>query len=321
MRARHLVAVVATTAVGAALAPSSSAAATQELAGLTVVRADRSGSAELVLRRDAVLRLAPDGSSPDVRLDGGGRLVVLTLTLRQDGASTDGLTLVRVRRDGRSVTRSWVSGTAYPRPEPCDDATVWARLPMLPTPVAAGCPAAPTPTHVVIHQGRYHLRVLTDGAPVTGTVRLRGVPGTGTVGVTRTLASGVVDLAQRDELGGRVSRWESSLAVPTAAEGLVSLDAAWAPRPRFAGVTSCRYDAAAPQLPTDHLSNQCPGGHRGAFFGPVLNPLGEDYDPSALNGIGSVQLDPGPQRFGLAASDEAGVTVRSATLGWLARER
>lgn len=316
MHLPRLLAVAALGLTAALVAPAHAATAPQVLRGTTVITADHSGSADLVLYDDAVMHLNPDYTTPDITMTGPGRIIGFGLSLDN---GDDGMGASRYRQGGKTLNVAYAAGTTYPRPAQC--ATyVGVTVPMTVHGVYEGCPADPAPKYTVLHQGHYHLRVLTDGGRVTITLRLRGVAGSAKLRPTKTLASGVQDLQARDDLGGRFVRRETVVSPGVEAEGSINVDATFAPKPIAAGVTTCLYDAAKAQLATDYTTNQCPGGRRGGFGGLILNPTMEDYDPNRLYSLAPVSLTAAPERLGFSAQDEGGVTVHGALLAWMQTE-
>lgn len=302
--------------LAAVLAAPAHATAPQVLRGTTVIIADRSGSADLVLNDDAVMRLNPDYSTPDITMTGPGRIIGFGLTLEN---GNDGLGASRYRRGGKVVNVAYAAGTTYPRPSTCDT-YAGVTIPMTVNGVYAGCPADPAPKYTVLHQGHYHLRVLTDGGRVTITLRLRGVPGSSRLHPTKALRSGVQAVPARDDLAGRFVRRETVAAPGVPAAAVINIDATFAPKPLAAGATACTYDAAKAQLATDYTSTRCPGGRSGGPPGTILNPTLSDYDPNALYSLVSTALAGPPERVGFSAQDEGGVTVHGALLAWLQTE-
>lgn len=315
MHLPRLLAVAALAATAALVAPAH-ATGPQVLRGTTVITADRSGSADLVLYDDAVMRLNSDYTTPDITMTGPGRVIGFSLSLTN---GDDGLGASRYRRAGKVVNVAYAAGTTYPRPAGCDT-YAGVTVPMTVEGVYAGCPADPAPKYTVLHQGRYHLRVLTDGGRVTITLRLRGVPGSAHLRPTRSLRSGVQEVPARDDVAGRFVRRETIVSPGVPAAAVINVDASFAPRPAAAGVTTCLYDAARAPLPTDYTSQQCPGGRRGGFPGVILNPTLSDYDPNALYSLTAAPLSGAPERVGFSAQDEGGVTVHGALLAWLQTE-
>lgn len=316
MHLLRLLAVAALSLTAVLVVPAQGAAGPQVLRGTTVITADRSGSADLVLHDDAVMRLNPDYTTPDITMTGPGRIIGFGLTL--DNGS-DGMGASRYRRAGKVVNVAYAAGTTYPRPSQCDT-YAGVTVPMTVDGLYAGCPADPAPKYTVLHQGRYHLRVLTDGGRVTITLRLRGVPGRAQLHPTRALRSGVQAVPARDDLAGRFVRRETVVAPGVPASAVLNIDATFAPKPLAAGVTTCLYPASKAQLATDYTTRQCPGGRSGGFPGLILNPTMSEYDPNALYSLSGAELTGAPERVGFAAQDEGGVTVHGALLAWIQDE-
>ena len=314
MRPTRVLAGAAALSAALLVVPASAATRPQVMRGVTTIVADRSGVADLVLNDDATLRLRPDGSTPDITMTGGGRIIGFDLGLR---GGEDGLHGTRIFRGGKLVTYTGAAGTTYPRQSQCGTIAGESVDPVTVYGVYEPCPTT-TAKYVVLHQGHYHLTVLADGARVTATIRLRGVPGRSTVRPTKTLASGERSLTALDTVG-TYSRWETRLQLPVNAEVMMNLDATWPKGPLAADVGGCVYPPSQPDAQTDFLPH-CPRGQRAGFFGLLLNPTMGDYPADDLFAIGSTWLDAGPHRLGLYAGSERGVTVRSVTVAWIERE-
>ena len=314
MRTTRVLAGAAALSAALLVVPAGAATPPQVMRGVTTIVADRSGSAELVLNDDATLRLRPDGSTPDITMTGGGRIIGFGLALK---GGDDGLSATRIFRGGKLVTYTGAAGTTYPRPSNCGQVAGTSVVPITVYGVYEPCPPEQA-KYVVLHQGHYHLTLLADGARVTATIRLGGLKGRSTVRTTKTLASGERSLTALETVG-TYSRWETRLQLPEDAEVMMNLDASWSKGPVAADVGGCLYPPSQADAQTDFLPH-CPRGERAGFFGLLLNPLMTDYDPGSLFAVGSTELAAGPHRLGLYAGSERGVTVRSVTLAWIERE-
>lgn len=171
-RSQLLLGAVGVLALGVLVAPvqagTSSATKPVGLAGTTVVRASATSHQLVHVREDAVLRLDSFGgtSFPGYELTGNGQLrglVLLSTTRRQGGTP------------GRML---WLLGGGFCMKRGCtplNGGKVW--------PWSIGFPEIRrnTPTgydwRVTIPQGTYRLYAITDGAPITATLRLQGLTG------------------------------------------------------------------------------------------------------------------------------------------------
>jgi hypothetical protein len=158
MRARRMLALILGAVLVAAAAASSPAAAGPPkrvtLAGVNVVTAARSASMAVWLPRDADVRWFDD-----LLIRGRGRIIAFAL--HRDGGC-DGLVwncTAMLVRYGECPLRA------------CTPAHRGDRIPVV-TPEYVDRPFVGR-----LSAGAYHLHVVTDGAPVTATIRLRGLSG------------------------------------------------------------------------------------------------------------------------------------------------
>lgn len=315
MRSARLL-VAAALALGAlAAVPSVAAPAPARLAGTTTVVATRSGSVDLDLDRDATVRLQKDGRTPDITVSGGGRLVYAALYLKRSSDAGDGLGIVRVTHGTRTSSWTSVSGTYYPRASSCPGSDP---VPASVNGVYEPCtPSTPQARFAVLHQGHYHLRVMTDGAPLTVRITLRGLPGERSVRLTRTLASSVTPLHALDGVADRQVRAEATVRTSRTAWGLLALDTTLAEGATLSDQVFCRY-APGPAGPADY-ADKCPGGEPFSWGGAlVVNPYRRT--PPAFDMVGD-ELTPGTHRVGLSLTDDQGAAFHSGLLGLLEVER
>lgn len=274
-----------------------------ELTALTVVEAGSSGVLDVILPEDAVLDVRRE-ANPDVTLSGSGRFVGIELTRQDDEFDFPSLTTYRQPAflGGQTLTY----GAGSPPPE-CDDELV---------------PGGPLPEQctygeqerIVLLQGHYRLQVLTDGAPLTVTLRLHGLDdGETRVQPTRQLRSlqkTLPPLDARDDkvvtfgatgLSGRASGWVFATA-RLSSDATVEI------------VSQCRrQDAAAP--PPFAYDSRCEGG-RGASSRMTVRAAGQERQ--GWSGfVSSGTSDAPPIGLGGAFTDSGGVTL-GQTLGvWL----
>lgn len=296
---------VALALAGAAVAALPAVAAPEHaLGGTTTLTATRSSSLDVVMDNDAVIRLQPDGSTNDVVLSGPGRMVAFSMAFR--GNASDELTAARTTFAGKQHTDTTVYGTAYPHSTSCGQAD----LPSVPG-VYDGCtPTYRAPKYVVLHQGRYHVRVLTDGGTLTVTLRLHGLRGASALRTSKPLASSVAPLAKLDVIADRYARAQAPITATAASDLIYRVDASEASGARLHTSSVCLY-ASPTTLPTDYAPG-CPMG-----TGTGWNWL--DTSETAHEGYvglgGWDTIAPGAYRFGLGFGTETGVSYRG---GWVA---
>ncbi len=302
MRPLHVTAAAVAVSLLAAVPAGATGSFAQVLAGTTTVTTTRSAATDLVLLRDAVIRFEPDGSTRDISVSGGGRIVGAWLT----GAGSDALAVLRVQVGGHTRTTTDVAGTTYPRPAACTAQQLGAHQ---------LCPPAPVPKYAVLHQGRYRLVVLTDGRPLTVRLSLHGVSGSSRLRVTRHLNSGVRPITALEDPTGRYLRVEAAADVPVDSTGILALDADFTRGTRATAGYACSY-APGPAAPTDYAP-YCPGGTLADQSGLILNPVGYDYDPGVRHRVSTFALSRGNQRIGYGVTDTNPVTFRGGALAWL----
>jgi hypothetical protein len=314
MRPIRVLAVVALGLTAALVVPSHAATkpAPLVLRGDTTITADRTGQADVLLYDDALVKIT-DGSgsmygqpTPDVSMTGKGRLFGFVL----QGVGSDSLSALRYVKDGRAVTQTGANGTFYPEAGNCH--------PVLVDNVNYCSGEATGYKVALVHQGRYHLRVLTDGAPVTITLHLRGVTGRAHYRTSTPLAGGVLSVPALSLTARQYQRFETTLKLPATADVMLNVDAVWSRTPLAAGINWCDYVPGRPALPSDYALS-CPAGQNLTGGYPFVNPQRLDYDPNVMFGLSTTSLDEGSHRVGFSATDSGGVTVRTALVGWLAQ--
>src|SRR5207248_3849909 len=127
---------------------------------------DHSGTARVVLYRDAALSLRV-ADNPDTGVHGAGRFVGLWLVRAQDSnaTNTDYVSVYRLPSFAGSAVRTF--GSRFPTGQ-CTPVGEDVE------PVYWDCSHLPKPREILLHQGHYTVHVVTDGAPVTFTLRLHG---------------------------------------------------------------------------------------------------------------------------------------------------
>jgi len=296
--------VAAAIAAAAAATLPATAAAEHALGGTTTITAARSGSLDVVMNEDAVIRLQPDGTTRDVALRGPGRMVAFSMVFQ--GNAGDELTAVRTTFAGKQHTDTATWGTYYPQSRSCGA----AEPPSVPG-VYEGCtPTNTPPKYVVLHQGRYHVRVLTDGGPLTVTLQLHGLRGSSSLRTSKPLASSVAPIDKLDVIADRYARAQAPVTAATASDLIYRVDASEASGARLHSASECLYDTPT-TMPTDYAPG-CPAGTGGGFsWLDTSETAHSGY--VGLGGWGSVA--PGTYRFGLGIGAETGVSYRG---GWVA---
>jgi hypothetical protein len=276
-----------------------------ELTSSTVVTATHSGYLDVVLPSDATL--SPKfQNNPDIGLSGAGRFVGLWLERQGDPAngSSEGLEVMRLPSFlGGSVL---VSGSAVPQ-------GTCTGVPNDQVALTHDCRYT-DPTALLLHEGNYRLRVLTDGHPLTFTLTLHGLDaGTTEVSPTHSLASGEKALPQRDGLQDKLVTFGTTASVPGNVDGFVMSTVMASSTPVWKEQSVCeRIDSGEP--PALAYGPHCPQGRGGAYSYELV--LGG----RTFGGVGGFASAGGPTGLlGLGGSwgNSDGVTL-GQTLGvWL----
>ncbi len=266
-----------------------------ELTATTVVLATGSGYLDVVLPESA--RLSPRfEANPDVAFSGTGRL--LGLWLRPIDNGQDSLDAVRLPAFVGARTQTY--GTTEPA-SVCKD-----------EPLGGQTCTTPTPTAILLHEGRYRLTVLTDGHPVRVTLRLRGLDaGTTALRPARVLASAQLPLPARESVGDKAVTYGGQGPFSGRLSAFV-VASAKATGTQLDGASACeRRDEGAP--PPYAFNAACPGGVQSSHRFVVAN------GQYGLFGMwfGGVATDTARSSLGGSFTNDAGVTL-GQTLGvWL----
>ncbi|MDQ1685267.1 MAG: hypothetical protein QOC82_2004 [Frankiaceae bacterium] len=313
--------VFATLAAVFAAPPSSARVVTAEkLGAVTTITTTTSGTASVVLYDDATVSAAPT-NNPDISISGKGRLVgfdLISASNSQFGAAMDELTAERLPAFAGAQTHvTGMSGaapkcTGYPNEtvpvqQECSNCTY---SPSPQVPLQASC-TYDRPRYYKLHEGYYQLSVLTDGAPLTITIRLHGLGKSHTkVRLQSTFRSLETPLTQHESVGTSVVTFGGSASFAHPTEILTFVAAKTHPNSTIkAGSLCLRSDSAAP--PPYAYSPACPGGQNQGYgywvnlpggvagfggagvFAGNLTPTGD------INGVGgSIADSDGPSYVG-----------------------
>jgi hypothetical protein len=261
---------------------------------VTTITATHSGSAQVVLYDDATLSTRAT-NNPDVRITGAGRLVAFELT-REDGGG-DNLNGARLPRFAGSGTV--VSGSTTP-PESC---SYW---PSSQAAVRTTC--SNHPKAITLHEGYYHLVVVTDGAPVRITLAMHGLQrGTSAIHLQKSLRSLEATLPVRESIGASTITYGTDVSFAKSTQSFSIVAAKLHPNASIAGESVCvRSDTAAP--PPYAYSPACPGGSSSGMFYEMGGPaprtgsvvfVGVPGSSTSPNGLGGSFMDSdGPTYLG-----------------------
>jgi hypothetical protein len=305
MRRTALVVAAALAAGGAAVAgPASARLVPAEPAGaLTTIATASSGTAELVLYDDATVSpLATH--NPDVSITGPGRLVAFQLT-RADGTGDELYGARMPSFAGGGVT---VGGSTTPT----GTCTAW---PSALVPVQQQC-TTPRPTGIRLHEGYYHLMVVTDGKPVRITLRLHGEERrTARVHVQQQIRTLEANLPERESVGSTTVSYGASAGFHNATQVLTVVDARLHRDATMLAATGCaRDDSGAP--PPYAYTPPCPGGSMTGFSYLVHTPV----DQLAGFGAGTLLFfltNGGPTGIGGSFIDSDGPTYLGGLGLWI----
>ena len=261
---------IAAAVLGTVLAAPSSArlVRAETLGSVTTITATHSGTAEVVLYDDATLSPKMTGN-PDVSISGKGRVVGVQLT-RSDGTS-DSLQAFRMPAFAGSQIET--GGSTTPAPICTRDVTG-----------GSSC-TTPTPKAILLHEGYYHLVVLTDGAPVTVTLRLHGLSSAAArVHTQRDFRSVELSLPERESMGSTTVTYGGAQAGTGATAVSMLVAAKLHSSAAFRGLTVCsRADNGAP--PPYAYSPACPGGSDEGYAYRTGGPI-----PAPVGGVGGIFL-------------------------------
>lgn len=278
----------------------------------TTITATQSGWVDVALYDDALLSPLSE-KNPDIDITGAGRLLGLTLTsLGTDWSNTDSLEVYRLPSFLGSKELVW--GTT-------DSTGSCSGTAVGPTSVPVGGTCDYTdPKHIVLHEGRYRLRVLTDGAPVTFSLRLRGLDeGETQVSPIHPLASTQKTLPKLDSQDNKLITFGATAHQPKTEPAFIVTAAKGSTDPTLAGDGTCvRQDGSVPAPPFGY-GPHCPNGVAGSYWYWFSPGHGV---PASVGGFGvfSGSLLPGHEGdygIGGSFSDSGGLTLLGALGVWL----
>jgi len=313
MRATRLIVALAV-ASGAFAALPAHAAPEHPLAGTTTITAARSGSLDVVMNNDAVIRLQPDGTTRDVTLQGPGRMVAFSMSFQ--GNATDAFKAVRTTFGGKQRTDTEVAGTVYPQSTSCDTTDI----PSVPGAYDGCTPVYRVPKYVVLHQGRYHVRMLADGGPLTVTLQLHGLRGSTGLRTSKPLASSVAPLNKLDVIADRYARAQAPIVVTATSDLIYRANATETAGARLHSSSTCLYTSGE-TLPTDYAPG-CPmgtgSGSSWVYTDRSATPTGIGSGYAWFGGWDPITA--GSFRFGLGIGSDTGVAYRGGWVGLLQGE-
>jgi len=260
---RTALAVVATSAATAAVfaVPASAHLVRAEpLGAVTTIATAASGTAELVLYDDATL--SPSSThNPDVSISGDGRVIAFELT-RADGTDDE---LFGMRLPAFAGGGTIVGGSATPQPT----CTSW---PSETVPLQSQCQPY-RPKAILLHEGYYHLVVVTDGKPVRITLRLHGQHrGHAQVHMQQQIRTAEANLVEHESMGASTVTYGGSGGFQNATQVLTLAEARLHPSATLRAATGCaRDDSGTP--PPYAYSPACPGGSITSFGYFVNTPV------------------------------------------------
>lgn len=306
--------VLAAIAAAALSAPADAARKAKpiRLTETTTITAVQSGWVDVALYDDARLSALSE-KNPDVDVTGTGRLLRLTMTsLGTDWNNTDSLDFYRLPSFLGGKELVW--GTTDSAGS-CTDG-----MPVGPTTIPVGGTCSYTqPKHIVLHEGRYRLSVLTDGAPVTFSLRLHGLEeGATTLRPSQPLASIQKPLPKLDSADNKLVSFGSTAHIPKADPAFIVTSAKGSVEPTFSEESTCaRQDGSVPPPPLAY-GPHCPNGVAGSYS-YTLKPGGT---PAWFGGMGvfTGSVIPGHEGdYGIGGSfgDSGGVTLLGALGVWL----
>ena len=285
---------------GFALATTSSArlVTAEPVGAVTTIHTTNSGSAELVLYDDATLSPRQTGN-PDVSITGGGRLIAFSLR-RADGGD-DNLSAARLPsffNRAVSVGGSWTPRSTCTSSDPLN--------------IQSTC-TSPTPKAILLHEGYYHLVVLTDGAPATITLRLHGENQRKLQQSLRTMEA---NLPERESMGSSTITYGTDVTFASATQAFTLTKARLHPKAEVLAATACsRKDTSTP--PAYAFSPACPGGSSFAY----AYEIGGGSLPAGYEGVGFIGM-PGsqgsPNGLGGSFTDSDGPTYLGGLGVWIA---
>ena len=308
MRALRLAAVAAVATAAALAAPASARTHYQQLAGDTTITASSSGSALVDLPDDVSMSWKATGN-PDISISGPGRLVGFMLSpLGQQGYSLDSLLVLRIPKNGGTALK--VFGLASPT-----DGPTCTQIGEDPSQPLGGCTEYKDPGYGFYYEGRYKLTVLTDGSPVTISLRLHGLDGATTIRPTTRIATVEATMTPREALGTTVVSGGTHAMTMTKAGFYIAYgQLKRASGGRYRENELCSIDGSLAETPGAYLPGSC-GDGAAAVIDPMQN-LPADWD--GLNGgLGWGSIDAGTYGMGFNAQGDTSVSFLGGAVAFL----
>lgn len=305
---RPFAAVTALLAVAVALPAHARVARPVELTETTVITASHSGYVDVVLPVDA--RLSPRSSgNPDVQIEGRGRFVGVWLERTSEDYRASQDTLESTRMPSFLGAAQTTYGSAYP-------ASTCRSVPNDTVPVTQDCTTSPPAQSILLHEGRYRLRVLADDSPLTITLSLHGLDaGTTSVTPAHRLASTEKSLVQRETAQDKVVTFGGSVPVFPANYAWILSAAKGRGTGTLDGVSSCSRSDTSEPAPFA-FGPACPGGD-GSFSQYTVHAGGQTYGHFASYSGNLAPLDATTMGLGGSFSGDNGRTFVAGLGVWM----
>jgi len=270
-----LLAAAACLGVVGAVPSSAHLVAAEPIGAVTTVTATTSGTADVVLYDDATLS-PRETHNPDVSIAGPGRVVGFTLTRTDEGGDL----LMAVRMPSFAGGLVYVDGSTTPTPPRCTQTA---------DPLQSNtCPAEPKPKAILLHEGYYHLAVLTDGKPLRITLHLHGLARTrSSVHLQAKVRTAEVDLPARESVGSTTITYGAETANAGAKHVTMLVRATLHQNATLLAQSECsRHDSGTP--PPYAFSPACPGGSSDGVAWESNNSVRQEF--GAIGGLSVYDL-------------------------------
>lgn len=291
---------LALAAAAALVVPLEAGAATPRAAGTTVLRANGVHAAFLDIPRAVTFSFAAV-DNPDVAIEGSGRLVAVYVERREVGVVAS---IVRLP----TALGGWlmIHAPASSYESTCTGVVI------------QDCENAGTAPRARLRRGRYKVTVVTDGAPVEVTLRLRELSGAAAVPVTLPASGGVAALTPASvQVPGGYSV-SAGRDITLRRRGAV-VSAMWFRQPEDAAISDaggCVYDAGHPLVQSGYRAGPaCPGGSGTSSM--IVAP-GSGWNAAGRGGVMSFSAweEPGRRSHGLYALTDGGATDAGGAALW-----
>jgi len=267
-----MLAAAACLGIAGAVPSSAHLVAAEPIGAVTTITATTSGTADVVLYDDATLS-PRETHNPDVSISGAGRVVGFTLS-RTD-QSSDLLKAVRMPTFAGGLV--YVDGSTTPTPPRCTASS---------NPLQAdGCPPEPKAKAILLHEGYYHLAVLTDGKPLRITLHLHGLSrGHASVHLQAKVRTAEADLPARESIGSTTITYGADTSNAGAKHVAMLVRATLHQNATLLAQSECsRDDSDAP--PPYAFSPACPGGSGDGVAWESNNSVRQEF-----GGIGGLSV-------------------------------